>query len=1043
MRTFLIRFAAVALLVVASVGVPVWLIRIGGMPFTHLDPGPLLHAVRTWKGGDPRVVVAWFGRVALLLAWAGWCWTIVCIVVELRSWRTGRSPTHLPGSRSLQWMAACLVGTAFALGSVGRAPMQSHVVGGPGSGGSAPVPVVQVLSAYGAPIDERPLVGRADQSALTLASDLATDSTQVRGAVHGRPAHESPVDAGVPSGSRMHVASSGVRSDQGPGRTVEAAIHIVAARQTLWSVAEQRLGSAMRWREIAELNYGRLQADGGELTDDHWISPGWQLHLPLPRSESGSFDGSVASVASVAVDAVDAVDGSVADVAAVSDPLSTAAAKGFDTPADPEGRGSESVSEEPLRQPSAGAGVVHETAAASVAGGSGQMGRDRLPRVPVVPLGAGIIGVGITDVIDRLRRVQQRRRTTGARIPLPGPLLRQFEQRLRTGGGAEVLQTVEDAATLFCDTYRDSPGRMGVIGVEVCDATVGFVLDGWDGDENAPLASPFTRVPGTSILTIGRDRIEALMQRQSGSARPPFRFPTLVTVGTTDDRLVMVHPEGLGSLVIEGPRHEAEGIARGLALELATSRWSSTVDLVLVGFGAVLERFAGVSVVSDASALVADLSWRQLRDAMVLEERGFASTHEARHRDVDGSWDPTVVICGPSVPVEDVRGLMEISRDGICGISVIAVGTGTSDALRPAYRIDADADASRCRSVAELFVGHVEPQRVEQDEVTLVTELLDVAGIAPEPPEVEGANDQSTDQSNDTVTDRAIGTVPAYSDRHMATSARVAQPDREIGIRPAPGGGVARVSGCSQGLEVEVSVLGPVEIRGAARAFTRAWSRELVVYLAMHPRGASNDSWATALWPERIMAPSSLHSTASVARRSLGKARDGTDHLPRSHGHLALAGSVGTDWDRFLVLADGEDCDRWKEALTLVRGRPLSGIRSTDWSILDGTAPAMESAIVDLSGRLAGACLRSGDSAGTEWAARRGLLVSPYDERLYRMLLRAADAAGNPGGVESVMAELVRIVADEIEPVESVHPSTMALYRSLSRRRTTGAVSAV
>jgi len=33
-----------------------------------------------------------------------------------------------------------------------------------------------------------------------------------------------------------------------------------------------------------------------------------------------------------------------------------------------------------------------------------------------------------------------------------------------------------------------------------------------------------------------------------------------------------------------------------------------------------------------------------------------------------------------------------------------------------------------------------------------------------------------------------------------------------------------------------------------------------------------------------------------------------------------------------------------------------------------------------------------------------------------------------------VMAELVRVVADEVEPVESVHPSTLALYRSLSRR---------
>ncbi len=60
--------------------------------------------------------------------------------------------------------------------------------------------------------------------------------------------------------------------------------------------------------------------------------------------------------------------------------------------------------------------------------------------------------------------------------------------------------------------------------------------------------------------------------------------------------------------------------------------------------------------------------------------------------------------------------------------------------------------------------------------------------------------------------------------------------------------------------------------------------------------------------------------------------------------------------------------------------------------------------------------------------------MSPYDERLYRMLLAAADLAGNPRGVESVMAELVRVVADEIEPIESVHPSTWELYRSLSRR---------
>jgi DNA-binding SARP family transcriptional activator len=203
----------------------------------------------------------------------------------------------------------------------------------------------------------------------------------------------------------------------------------------------------------------------------------------------------------------------------------------------------------------------------------------------------------------------------------------------------------------------------------------------------------------------------------------------------------------------------------------------------------------------------------------------------------------------------------------------------------------------------------------------------------------------------------------------------------------------------------------------------------------MHPNGASNEAWATALWPDRLMAPSSLHSTASVARRSLGQSADGTDHLPRSHGRLALARTVGTDWDHFVALADSDRPERWRTALMLVRGRPFEGLRSSDWPILEGIAPAIEAAVVDLSGRLAGTYLRLGNAQGAEWSARRGLLVSPYDERLYRMLMRAADAGGNPAGVDAVMAELLRLVADDIEPLDAVHPSTMDLYRQLSRRR--------
>ena len=529
---------------------------------------------------------------------------------------------------------------------------------------------------------------------------------------------------------------------------------------------------------------------------------------------------------------------------------------------------------------------------------------------------------------------------------------------------------------------------------------------------------------------------------------------------------------------------------RALALELATSRWASQFDLVLVGFGADLERFERVTVTGSAGPVLADISWRRLRHPVRLDDRGCTSAPEARFLDGGTAWDPLVVICGPAVSPVDAAALASGGATGADGIAVVVLSGGADDlgASRTLRAVPTGA-----APMTELFGSLLDPQQVSAEDVDRTVRLVgvaepgratdqvdivsaeDVDGYTPsledarcdgtDDPEAggpargpadqpsgadlpvaetgtgrsashQGANGQATGTVSPLVVREPVSVVSLLSGsegpkEEAPTPAGPLSPTSVDGGMPVPG----RAGGqLSSEVEVEVSVLGPVAIHGAARAFTRAWALELVVYLAMHPAGASNDSWSTALWPDRVMAPSSLHSTASVARRSLGKARDGSDHLPRSHGRLALGRSVGTDWDRFLLLSRRDDPGEWKAALELVRGRPFEGLRSTDWAILDGTAPSMESTIVDLSGRLAGSCLRAGDPRGAEWSARRGLLVSPYDERLYRMLLRAADAAGNPGGVESVMTELVRVVADEIEPVESVHPSTLALYRSLSRR---------
>jgi DNA-binding SARP family transcriptional activator len=491
----------------------------------------------------------------------------------------------------------------------------------------------------------------------------------------------------------------------------------------------------------------------------------------------------------------------------------------------------------------------------------------------------------------------------------------------------------------------------------------------------------------------------------------------LVTAGHGTDGVIMVNLESLGALSVDGDPSGCEGVVRALALELATSHWTGWFDLNVVGFGVELERFERVVSLSDVSMLLDRLYRRRLNNESLLREAGYGSFAQARCADYSTRWDPVVVICSPTIAEADASELLELASDPRLGLAVVASGTTPG-----APHVLSLAGAHRTSNLEPL--GSVLfPQQIEPQELDSVTTLVDTA----------------MSRQSVLISEEPYVNLPVSMPTTM--SVQTPAPDEDVVAEPPRrAGGVGRTRGrqpdqASDMHEVEVAVLGQIEIFGAAREFTRAWSKELVVYLAMHPNGASNEAWATALWPDRLMAPSSLHSTASVARRALGQARNGIDHLPRSHGRLALSGTVGTDWDRFLVHADANDTGRWRTALELVRGRPFEGLRSSDWPILEGIGPAIEASIVDLSGRLAGSCLAAGDARGAEWAARRGLLVSPYDERLYRMLMRAADAGGNPAGVEAVMSELIKLVANEIEPLDSVHPSTMDLYRSLTRRR--------
>jgi DNA-binding SARP family transcriptional activator len=1082
-------------LLLVAAGVPVVLVLVGGSPVPH----GLVHAVRVDMSlrqllGKP-VADTWIVHAAFALAWCAWLWLSVCVVVEMASWVSGRTPARVPGSRAMQAVAACLVGTTLAVMSANRMPGPSvHVsarasVAASSSAapartnarsprfGSTPVrtprgahvaenattsPEVENRSTRTNPNLLRP---RSRTGAFRNSADLGNGSTTDLPIARSSDTVERSSDtverssdtvgrSPAESGSEVTDQSVELADVVGAAAAPPVRTYVVQPHDTLWSIAGSQLGSPLLWPDIAQANYGRPQPDGGVLTDAHWIDPGWVLILPAGASAADTalpfpMSTPVAPAAVPPPSAPVAPTPSTLPTPAAAAPTPTTVAPSLTngmSPSPPTSRSSRARADQVGT-----ARLVHrrdETPDGQAGEGHGGL--------PLTPIGAGLLGAGLVGIIDRMRRAQQRHRRVGEHIRLPHPALSSLERRLRISDDPLAPYAVDAALRMFASgsstasprtstaSGASAAGRLVVAGVQVHPDNIELVPedDRWTGT----VPGPFESRLGSSSWFVAR-RLLAWPDPgdTDGSCDDEAPCPALVTVGRSDAGPCLVNLEAMGSLAVSGEPAACDGLLRALALELATSFWADQFDLVLVGFGQELSRFERVRVVPDASALVRELEHRGSDGRALLHTAGYRSFSEARMAAGSDTWDALVVLCGPFVSPSEAQALVDQAGDAETGLAVVVCG----DRGGTRHRLTVDGPESS--SPLDLLGTVVWPQRVESSELEglgrLVTTAADLssvpASVAPyasisapllqAPPEPADRSKQWVGRDDSDEPTSPLRRASERSELDWPEQSDVDVQDSAVGVGAAS---TQESDLASMDVpEVEVLVLGVVEVRGNARQFTRAWAKELVVYLAMHPGGVSNEAWATALWPDRLMAPSSLHSTASVARRSLGQARDGGDHLPKGHGRLVLADTVGTDWDRFVHLADSGQASHWRAAMDLVRGRPFDGLRASDWPILEGLSAAIEASVVDVATRLASECLAVRDPAGAEWAARRGLLVSPYDERLYRMLLRAADLAGNPAGVEAVMSELLHLVADGVEPFDSIHPETTDLYRTLTRRQ--------
>ena len=227
---------------------------------------------------------------------------------------------------------------------------------------------------------------------------------------------------------------------------------------------------------------------------------------------------------------------------------------------------------------------------------------------------------------------------------------------------------------------------------------------------------------------------------------------------------------------------------------------------------------------------------------------------------------------------------------------------------------------------------------------------------------------------------------------------------------------------------MSVNVLGPVELQGIDMP-RRTPAFQTLVYLALHRRGATAEQLATALWPDELAA-------GKTVRNRVAEARAVADGAISDGPGWQLEERVGCDWQRFQTLADGSFEQRL-EALDLVRGQPFDGF-TDEWVDNQMLRTDIIAAVIDLAVDVAEQALADDQPAVAFRAARAGLRASPYEERLFRIAMRAADAEGSTGKLRALMDELRKALDVHVQPDDDMQRETLELYEELmssARRR--------
>lgn len=106
------------------------------------------------------------------------------------------------------------------------------------------------------------------------------------GTAMATPASAAPATAATASAvADTHATAAPAAKGSSASSAWDGPVHHVQDGDTLWDIAEKRLGAGIEWHRIIDVNAGVRQADGSLVTADTTVlQPGWILRLPADAS---------------------------------------------------------------------------------------------------------------------------------------------------------------------------------------------------------------------------------------------------------------------------------------------------------------------------------------------------------------------------------------------------------------------------------------------------------------------------------------------------------------------------------------------------------------------------------------------------------------------------------------------------------------------------------------------------------------------------------------------------------------------------------------